>query len=269
MKPEFANDLDTVRQRIREFNQQISGLNSESKRDRKILYRLSQCRVWVVDDKSKRFAPAMFAGIKYPELRRFHDRERIPPNWGTDHILNFPMRNNLKIVSMRSAEFGSLAAQFVKWKQLSGFGDWLHLEDRAKLVVLSPRSVRRTDKATRSQKTMPDASEFSEGAPVERIIKSFIRNAGLRLAALREHGFVCAVCREDFGYKYGGLGKRCIQVHHLEPFSTSRGHRVTSMNEVCSVCSNCHAMLHSTATVPGIDEFRDILLQFELTDEQD
>jgi len=54
----------------------------------------------------------------------------------------------------------------------------------------------------------------------------------------------CEVCRFDFGKRYGDIGSDFCEVHHLRELSTYGGSRITSLDDLAIVCSNCHRMLH-------------------------
>ena len=52
----------------------------------------------------------------------------------------------------------------------------------------------------------------------------------------------CEICNFDFSKKYPNLGNGFIECHHKKPISC--GERVTRMEDLALVCSNCHRMLH-------------------------
>lgn len=52
----------------------------------------------------------------------------------------------------------------------------------------------------------------------------------------------CEVCGFDFVEKYGSIGNEFIECHHRIPVST--GQRITRVQDLALVCSNCHRMLH-------------------------
>jgi len=52
----------------------------------------------------------------------------------------------------------------------------------------------------------------------------------------------CESCNFDFVKKYGILGLKFIECHHKEHISS--GIRITKIDDLALVCSNCHRMLH-------------------------
>lgn len=52
----------------------------------------------------------------------------------------------------------------------------------------------------------------------------------------------CECCKFDFVESYGTLGDSFIEAHHKTHIST--GERITSVDDLALVCSNCHKMLH-------------------------
>ena len=56
-------------------------------------------------------------------------------------------------------------------------------------------------------------------------------------------GFVeCECCKFDFRKTYGGIGIEYIECHHK--IFLSQGKRITRIQDLALVCSNCHRMLH-------------------------
>jgi predicted HNH restriction endonuclease len=91
-------------------------------------------------------------------------------------------------------------------------------------------------------------SSFEEGERRYLLSISHERLASARKAALEAHGFQCSVCGFDFQQVYGELGRRFIEVHHIDPIH--RGSRKTNpRTDLIPVCPNCHAMIHRFAAV--------------------
>jgi 5-methylcytosine-specific restriction endonuclease McrA len=57
----------------------------------------------------------------------------------------------------------------------------------------------------------------------------------------------CQVCGFRFEDRYGELGSRFAEAHHLVPLGTLRGQVRTRLEDLISVCANCHRMLHRMA----------------------
>jgi hypothetical protein len=56
--------------------------------------------------------------------------------------------------------------------------------------------------------------------------------------------YQCQVCRMRFEKIYGDLGKGFAEAHHLLPLSRSAEKVETRLEDLATVCSNCHHMLH-------------------------
>lgn len=54
----------------------------------------------------------------------------------------------------------------------------------------------------------------------------------------------CQVCRFRFEETYGRLGREFAEAHHLTPLARLRGNMKTRLEDLTTVCSNCHRMLH-------------------------
>ena len=74
---------------------------------------------------------------------------------------------------------------------------------------------------------------------------------------LEKHGKLdCEVCQFDFYKIYGDLGKGFIEAHHRVPLSEIDGEKITTLEDLALVCSNCHRMLHKAISTLSIAELR-------------
>ncbi len=71
---------------------------------------------------------------------------------------------------------------------------------------------------------------------------------------------VCECCQFDFIEKYGIHGQGYIECHHKIHIAT--GQRITTVNDLALVCSNCHRMLHrknNNGDYLTVDELRELI----------
>lgn len=73
------------------------------------------------------------------------------------------------------------------------------------------------------------------------------RNSHLARLAKTIQGYRCQVCRRDFVAELGSVGKRCVDAHHLTPFSEldERPVALDPASDFAIVCANCHRLIHS------------------------
>ena len=57
-------------------------------------------------------------------------------------------------------------------------------------------------------------------------------------------GYNCRVCGFRFEKRYGKLGAEFAEAHHLVPLGKLRGQTRTRLEDLATVCANCHRMLH-------------------------
>jgi hypothetical protein len=57
-------------------------------------------------------------------------------------------------------------------------------------------------------------------------------------------GFRCRVCSMRFRDTYGEVGKGFAEAHHLVPLGRLKGTTKTRIDDLVTVCANCHRMLH-------------------------
>jgi hypothetical protein len=105
------------------------------------------------------------------------------------------------------------------------------------------------------------AHEFSEGRRMSAERQFFARNPALTDAAKKKYGFVCQICKFDFGRAYGPLGEGYIEAHHLSPLSernpsTWTEKLRTSVDQVRVLCANCHRMIHRRRPALSIEDVR-------------
>lgn len=71
------------------------------------------------------------------------------------------------------------------------------------------------------------------------------RSARNRKNAILIHGLNCQACGFNFEKKYGELGKKFIEVHHLIPLYVENNDRIVNPEtDLVCLCSNCHRMIH-------------------------
>lgn len=89
-----------------------------------------------------------------------------------------------------------------------------------------------------------------EGTPYIVLSKRYERNPVNRELCLHMKGHTCLICGFNFLEKYGSIGKKFIEVHHIRPVSTYEpGYVLNIEKDLIPVCPNCHRMLH-TQTPP-------------------
>jgi len=80
-----------------------------------------------------------------------------------------------------------------------------------------------------------------------RRVASHLKRERSRLLAteckLRDR-YVCQVCGLCFEELYGPLGKDFAEAHHLVPLGRLTSTTVTRLEDLTTVCANCHRMIH-------------------------
>ncbi|MCD4685838.1 MAG: HNH endonuclease [Anaerolineae bacterium] len=98
---------------------------------------------------------------------------------------------------------------------------------------------------------------YVEGATRQKMVNAYERNRAARERCIAHYGAVCSVCGFDFPEKYGPVGNKIIDVHHLIPLSEIRqGHVVDPIRHLRPVCPNCHAVIHKRTPPYTIKEVK-------------
>lgn len=86
------------------------------------------------------------------------------------------------------------------------------------------------------------------------LVASHLRRERSRLLAtdckIRDE-YTCQVCGMDFESDYGPIGKDFAESHHLVPLGQLEDEVQTRVEDLITVCSNCHRMLHR---MPGTSD---------------
>jgi hypothetical protein len=104
-----------------------------------------------------------------------------------------------------------------------------------------------------------DAS-YPEGATKQIIVNIYERSTDGRAKCIEHFGLNCLVCNFNFERAYGTIGQNFIHVHHHKPLSEiGKEYKLNPIKDLCPVCPNCHAMLHSRKPAYTIEELREII----------
>jgi 5-methylcytosine-specific restriction endonuclease McrA len=110
--------------------------------------------------------------------------------------------------------------------------------------------------ASRPDLEIDEARDDYSGAENRRIVSLHLRRErDPELARRRKEydGYRCQICKLTFEDVYGDIGYRFAEAHHIIPLSELSGPVDNRIEDLITVCSNCHRMLHR---LPG--EERDI-----------
>jgi 5-methylcytosine-specific restriction endonuclease McrA len=102
-------------------------------------------------------------------------------------------------------------------------------------------------------RTMPDGEPENETheiyAQIEnrKLVVSHIQRERSRFLASEckeRDKYQCQVCNMRFEQTYGDIGKTFAEAHHIIPLSELKGRVKTRLDDLVTVCANCHRMLH-------------------------
>ena len=126
-----------------------------------------------------------------------------------------------------------------------------------KLQSLGFRVVRLEITEESSQLPEEVPASFPEGFRSTVTVNRAERSAAARLACIEIHGTACTVCGIEFGESYGPQFAGLIHVHHLSPLAgRTELRQVDPRTDLCPICPNCHAAIHSGGAIRTIEEVR-------------
>jgi predicted HNH restriction endonuclease len=95
-----------------------------------------------------------------------------------------------------------------------------------------------------------DQVEFAERRQIAREKEIWARNPQLASDAKKRDSYTCQICSFNFMAAYGRLGKEYAECHHMNPLSERLGAasdpEMTRIEDVITLCANCHRMVHRT-----------------------
>ncbi len=117
------------------------------------------------------------------------------------------------------------------------------------LYSIFQNALRLEHDCTQQLKIANPHREYAEGIRQSREVYFFARNLRLIQAAKEHYGYKCQVCGFDFAFRYGNIGERYIECHHINPLSERSEKEwaeemCTRIEDVRVLCSNCHRMVH-------------------------
>lgn len=80
-----------------------------------------------------------------------------------------------------------------------------------------------------------------------------------RRICIQKYGYVCQVCGVNLEDIYGKIGKEFIHLYQIKPISEyGKNHEANAINNLITVCLNCHLMLHRTINnvSPSVEEVK-------------
>lgn len=100
-----------------------------------------------------------------------------------------------------------------------------------------------------------DMEEASEGKRYLKETEVLSRNFPLMLKRKKKDDYTCAAC----GYKLEVAGKFIADCHHTKPLSDNSKVRITKIDELVTLCPNCHRIAHSRAKPYSVNQIKQIL----------
>ena len=100
-----------------------------------------------------------------------------------------------------------------------------------------------------------------EGMAVQVTVNKYERNQKARRLCISHYGAICTICGFDFSKKYGKIAEGYIQVHHIRPISEINSeYEVDPINDLITICANCHNVIHMTQPAMKIDDLKKIII---------
>ena len=131
------------------------------------------------------------------------------------------------------------------------------LGDAKTRLTISKKALLFTDMLLTNYKNAGDDSETYRnlsGLEGRRVVVKHLRReryGALPVEAKKRDGFRCRVCSSRLLDRYSPFGRTVAEAHHILPLGSSDGERRTTLDDLITVCPNCHRVLHTMEGAAG------------------
>jgi hypothetical protein len=115
------------------------------------------------------------------------------------------------------------------------------------------RSIASIDDEVQREQAALDYTEEEGGKETTTAYRVY-RSAKLAMNAKKRDNFTCQAC--DFNFR-----KQIVHVHHLDPLSERQSPKKTSIEDLVTLCPNCHYLAHFWLRKSNLFKKREALLQ--------
>lgn len=91
---------------------------------------------------------------------------------------------------------------------------------------------------------LKESEAYLEGNMVEILTNQYERSQKAREKCIKKYGFICQVCNCNLTKVYGPIAEGFIHVHHINSLSSQKQEHEVDLDNLITVCPNCHSMLH-------------------------
>ena len=164
-------------------------------------------------------------------------------------------------------EFGRpIFEQYPKSEYLYGIYEYekfgLQRNETKRLVSRIAEFIGTINDALVSEKLKQDTKDYEAEENRKAVQRHLRRERDGYLVTLAKHrdNFVCQICGFDYRETYGDLGDDFAEAHHIVPLGKNDKKRTTKVDDLITVCANCHRMLHRmNGTANDISRLRRII----------
>lgn len=151
------------------------------------------------------------------------------------------------------------------------FEEFRHHKEKLKQLSDQIRNISKNDSLNESVSKIEDDEEtildsVKEGQVLYKFHKYRERDTGIvkekKKQTLKILGKLeCEACQFNFEATYGILGSGFIECHHKIPLFKTDLEKITKLEDLALVCSNCHRMLHKSIDTLAVEDLRKLILR--------
>lgn len=162
-----------------------------------------------------------------PVLQRFSKRYRLSKIYWTYAIA----------AASRSEQdlWWRLYPEFIQGFRMAGF---------LRQTVRRVKAEAAADSRSQEDRPESDPLQATEGGLLHLQIERRARSGGLAMRRTKKDGFKCKVCTVVLTDFYGDIAKDVADAHHILPLAELESARNSRLEDLITVCPNCHRVLH-------------------------
>lgn len=202
---------------------------------------------------------------KVIELSEFLNKMPIHENQAENEKFRNPTGVELKLANVKAIhpDFEGKGLSSYSKKDKEVFFEFMGKNDKLHSIANKIKETVSNEDITHKLSQITDEEDNDYSAKAGKVIYKLHKlrerdskiNSKKKAQYLEKYGKLdCEVCQFDFYKTYGDLGKGFIEAHHRVPLSEIDGEKITVLEDLALVCSNCHRMLHKAISTLSITE---------------
>jgi 5-methylcytosine-specific restriction protein A len=152
-------------------------------------------------------------------------------------------------------DYGNIIAKFYPAESFPS--DESLVADIRKVISIYSSLVEVDDTDSSDSDSVPKGPALFEDTTKWRYHRRIERNQSISRHVKSVRGYKCEACGLHFEERYGDIGRKFIEAHHLTPLSQLNGRvKLDAHTDFVVLCANCHRMIHRQDDPSDLESLR-------------